>query len=193
MSTPTETNPNSNTNVNVGKLGKLGSLGMEKKGSQALECPKSPGRLIKSPKTGDSKFVSAGIINKSPSMQGKSPNFEKKEGNVLDKLSSKKKASSMITVSAPKEDKEDIQTGKFPVRRNMGNVQGSCLKDKIQAVPQQQNISDILDSMEEKASTPLLDNENPENNYEGYLYKLTKTKKLKKMYFRLIHKDMYCK
>ena len=29
--------------------------------------------------------------------------------------------------------------------------------------------------------------------YEGYLYKLTQTKKLKKLYFKLINRDLYCK
>lgn len=32
-----------------------------------------------------------------------------------------------------------------------------------------------------------------EITYEGYLYKLTQTKKLKKLFFKLINKDLYCK
>ena len=29
-------------------------------------------------------------------------------------------------------------------------------------------------------------------NFEGYLLKITQTKKLKKLWFKLIHKDLYC-
>jgi hypothetical protein len=34
---------------------------------------------------------------------------------------------------------------------------------------------------------------NLEVRYEGFLYKLTQTKKLKKLYFRLVNRDLYCK
>ncbi len=37
------------------------------------------------------------------------------------------------------------------------------------------------------------DNEEEEAKNEGFLYKVTQTKKLKKLWFRLIGKDLYCK
>jgi hypothetical protein len=32
-----------------------------------------------------------------------------------------------------------------------------------------------------------------EIKHEGFLYKITQTKKLKKLWFKLSHKDLYCK
>ena len=185
-------NPNDNINANSGFKVSLGgaTLGgglggaLTKKSSDNLECPKSPGRLIKSPKTGESKFISAGIINKSPQMQNKILNLDKKSNNnVLDILGKKKTG---ITVSTPKEDEIDpnVQTAKHPIRKAVVNV--NLLKDNIPQV--QTTTGGLLNEFKE-----VEDQDDNANNYEGYLYKVTKTKKLKKMYFRLIHKDMYCK
>ena len=171
------------------KLGSnLGGINIDrKKSGDQLECPKSPGRLIKSPRTGESKFISAGIINKSPQMQ-KSPKFELDGSNVLDALVTKKKSIG-ITVSAPLEDFKlsgnDKDNKKFPIRRDV--VKFTNLKDSIE-YKENVKIDEKVDKETDGNSA-----ETTENNYEGYLYKLTKTKKLKKMYFRLIHKDMYCK
>lgn len=166
------------------------NLSIMKKGSENLECPKSPGRLIKSPKTGESRFVSAITINKSPQMQSKTLSVGAGDKNYLDKLAKKKAPSITIGgVSAAEQEKinqeEEDKLIKL-VRKGVVDVRVSELKNSITQV---QNPGD-LDDLE---TSPSSDVESNEVNYEGYLYKLTKTKKLKKMYFRLIHKDMYCK
>lgn len=173
-----------------------GGIGLKKKNSDTLECPKSPGRMIKSPKTEQSKFVSAGtIVSKSPRGGPKNLDLNVPKGldlnsgsnnntGMLGKLSAKKGS---ITVSAPKEEKlEEIPQGKFPIRKIFGKV--TDLKDTISKV-QSENVDEYIEKI---SDLPSGEEGNPENNYEGYLYKLTKTKKLKRMYFRLIHKDMYC-
>ena len=37
------------------------------------------------------------------------------------------------------------------------------------------------------------DSDDEDSNFEGYLLKITQTKRLKKLWFRLVHKDLYCK
>jgi len=149
VSNPTNEINNSNiiinTNNNPSKLtlggSTLGGNIDRKKSTEQVECPKSPGRLIKSPRTGESKFISAGIINKSPQMQGKNLNLDKLEGhNVLDALVSKKKSVG-ITVSGPSEDfKLDPDSKvKHPVRKEKVNV--TNLKDNITIV---KNVGGII-------------------------------------------------
>lgn len=154
-----------------GKLTLGDNLVERKKSPDNQEVPKSPGRLIKSPRSGESKFVSAGIINsKSPHRNNKVANMENKD-DVLDKSSKK---ITNVTISEPLENfvKNSMDPkGKFPVRKGLLKIA---------------NLKDIM------AAIVLPKDESNNNNYEGYLYKFTKTKKLKKMYFRLIHKDMYC-
>jgi hypothetical protein len=118
-------------------------------------------------------------------MQSKNPiPTEKKENNVLDKLGKKTKPS-IISVTAPKEDEEKEEEFK-----NDGPQKKIVRKGVVKVTDLNDNISKVEDLTikEENNYGGSLD-----NNYEGYLYKLTKTKKLKKMYFRLIDKDMYCK
>lgn len=115
-----------------GKLTLGDNLLERKKSADNTEIPKSPGRLIKSPRTGESKFVSAGIINsKSPQRNNKVANMENKD-DVLDKFS--KRNTTTVTISEPLENfgKNSMDPkGKFPVRK--GVVKITNLKDTMPA------------------------------------------------------------
>jgi hypothetical protein len=183
--------------LNVNKLS-IGGMQIGKKTSD-IEQPKSPGRLIKSPKTEKSTLISAGIINKSPGMQSKTL-LGNKNDNVLDKLGMKKSPKISVTkktgiddfnLDGGNEEDEEFKTGKIK-RKIATDVKTSNLKE----VPMNNIDGDEIE-YDDDADYELETGEKLEDDiktdFEGYLYKLTKTKKLKKMYFRLVSKDMYCK
>jgi len=149
-------------------------------------------KLIASPRL-ESKFTSSKtIIQKSPQMQTRL--IKEKESNlkILGVLSGKTpipfsgNKNSIDTCSETSELGGDaidiIGSSKVPVRNRFSNLGGKA------------NFKESLNGSDDLKETPDSCNATGDfNNYEGYLYKITKMKKLKKLYFRLIHKDMYCK
>lgn len=87
--------------------------------------------------------------------------------------------------SFPQKEYKDIQITKAVKRESGNNLSGTSSNEfeKItNALKQEFGNLNIEDEPEEDIES-----------HEGYLYKITETKKIKKIYFKLIGKDIYCK
>lgn len=176
-------------------------------------------KLIASPSL-NSKLSPGNIIKNSPSIAKKRLEVNNKVGNsnVLSFLTGKSPISKMADDSIKSKldqlnNKVQNADGKNPVRKQRENLKNiECLDDKkkvqvVQKVLKDDDNDDDINNMlpvkkyeksgEIQKSNANDDSEDEEEKidvqYEGILYKLTQTKKLKNLYFRLINKDLYCK
>lgn len=169
-------------------------------------------KLIASPNL-RSKFSPSITIQKSPSQVKKNLDLKNLNNNssVLNKLTGKnplggvkvedpKSKLSQYTKSGTKTKEDDLS--KNPIRKKRDNLKNL-----------EENISKKVSENKQHEELPLMDakkyekqglvnieglNDDFDNDeiedakYEGYLYKVTQTKKLKKLWFKLIGKDLYC-
>jgi len=176
-------------------------------------------KMIASPSL-NSKFSPSLTIQKSPSMARKNLMEMKNKNplsgnNVLNQLTGKSplnkggdESKSKLMMYAKgigqKENTGTTTESKNPVRKqreNLKNIEELGEKKKDGKV--------IISSNEKEDETHLMgaskyhnqildmkdddDDISEEITYEGYLYKITQTKKLKKLNFKLLNKDLYCK
>lgn len=178
-------------------------------------------RMIASPSLA-SKFSPSLTIQKSPSMAKKIPDFNKGNINssLINKLTGKSPISMGAEDSKSRLNMYSKGGGlanqnvnhnldsKNPVRKqreNLKNIEDLDNKKKIVTKQDSEKDDDTnnifpatkyhnqyIDLKTDKVDS---DDEDlkVEIKYEGYLYKLTQTKKLKKLFFKLINRDLYCK
>jgi len=188
------------------------------KKSQTTKSPEISKKLIASPKL-ESKFSPSLIIAKSPSMTKRSPiggNISNTSGvvgsSMLNKITGKtgedpKSKLMQYALGQTKGNdvgKEDLN-GKNPIRKKMHNLK---MLEDLKAEQKEDLKVDSFKSPEmgmarkyEKQGVQGLgnlvldddDDENDEIRNEGFLYKITNNKKLKKLWFKQIDKDLFCK
>lgn len=185
-----------------------------KKSNSNLKSPGEAKRLIASPRL-ESKFSPTLAIAKSPSMSKRSgPSNSLVVGNssVLSKFTgkgedpkSKLMQYALGNKGAPEQKEEEIGKNN-PIRKKMHNLKNleEDIKNKTTTSTQ------IGSSIENKSPDmglarkyevqggqfPKVDDEDDlkeEVKNEGFLYKITNNKKLKKLWFKQIDKDLYCK
>jgi hypothetical protein len=172
-------------------------------------------KMIASPSL-SSKFSPGMIIQKSPSMAKRTVLSELGGGNsILNKLAGKnpieEKSNPMLQYLKGGTSSTTTTTdGKNPVRKqrenlkniedleikkssNIKKVEPTQIEDKDEPekniFPASKYHNQIIDIKTNKVDS---DDEDDEIRYEGFLYKQTQTKKLKKLYFKLINRDLYC-
>lgn len=67
-----------------------------------------------------------------------------------------------------------------------------AVKYTSESRPEDQNLAELLNKVNIK-NEDSDEEESDQVKFEGYLYKITVSKKLKKLWFKLLHKDLYCK
>ena len=184
------------------------------KKSPTLDRSKSPRQLIASPNL-DSKFQPTTTISKSPRFQkGKGLGAELANSkNLLYSISGKKSAKNLTTGMTyelklpggdtnPKthEDSTNGTSQKHPIRKQLRQVKNLDLKveDKkkynededipLEYARQFEDPSKIATQTTEVSSSD--DDSNNKKTIQGYLYKI-QDNKIKKIYFKLICRDMY--
>lgn len=174
----------------------------------ASKSPIELKRLIVSPKL-ESKFSPTLSMAKSPTMKKRTwASISVGGSNTLYKLSGKEDQMNKLNNYLPKkmssELKEETYRKNNPTRKRMHNLTnlGEDLKNsKMTKLPQicakspdiglakKYEIKDFqlpkLDIDEEISKSEIFN--------EGYLYKITISKKLKKLWFKQVDKDLYCK
>lgn len=157
-----------------------------------------------------SKFSPGMIISKSPSMKSKQLNEEvKSKGNSLFQKNLPNKAvaqsKNVLLQYAKNTNQEQIKEVKeesknAPVKKNRINLKNieELPTNKLGFDNNKQNYSDLPITMARKedlkeGNKDEFAEEDEEVRYEGVLYKITNTKKLKKLWFKLIGRDLYCK
>lgn len=154
-------------------------------------------KLIASPSL-NSKFSPSQFLSNSPVMKHKK--IKEKNGiNLLSKYTDvgKKKEESVINlISGNKEEKN------APARKNMQflkNLEGDSLKKKkdYDENDPKFNINEAkFESIMKISNTDQVKNDDVEeeeiNQYEGFISKITESHKLKKLWFKLYDKDLFC-
>lgn len=166
---------------------------MNKKLSQSPSI-KSKQHYIASPSI-NSKFTPSLTISSSPMMQKRMTEMNTGKSNPLDRYG---KASKFGTQKANPLDMYSKNTG-AKVEKAAESKDSVPVKKKIMA-----NLKD-LDNIpvsskkyenviiEKDGTNDLNESYDEEDGIESYLYKITETKKLKKLYFKLCYKDLYCR
>lgn len=184
-----------------------------KKSSNNLKSPVDAKRLIASPRL-DSKFSPTLAIAKSPSMSKRNGPSNSLTGNnsVLSKFIGKgedPKSKLMQYAlgggkSAP-EQKEDEIGKNNPIRKKMHNLKNleDDIKSKVTTTSLQVGIDGKSPDMGlarkyegQGTQYPKVEDEDDlkeEVKNHGFLYKITNNKKLKKLWFNQIDKDLYCR
>ena len=184
----------------------------KKLGNSNFKTPSvKPNRLIASPNL-MSKFTPSLTISKSPAMKKRMHNMGNKNPllryatfkenpvdprNILMKYSgggNKNSTDENVTAkNVPMVRKNRNNLRKLETSREL-NV-GKWVEDDFPLIPavrrdldNNQKLNIIKDEVEDVDSD---DEERSEVRFESYLYKLTHSKKLKKLYFRLFFKDIY--
>lgn len=184
------------------------------KKSGVSKSPEIGKRMIASPSL-TSKFSPSISLRKSPAMNKRSLGGG---GDLLEKLHGKKKDdpkanllkyvggdSNSNPISGIKGD--GTEGGKSnPVRKMRDNLRN--LEKPKQAKPEHSDVTDLKGARKyegegyvniktegggNKENLDDSDEEEEEVKNEGFLYKITNTKKLKKLWFKQIDKDLYCK
>lgn len=186
-----------------------------KKSSSNVKSPGDAKRLIASPRL-ESKFSPTLAIAKSPSMSKRTgPSSSQGIGgnSVLSKFTGKgedPKSKLMQYALGNKgnpEQKEEEEIGKNnPIRKKMHNLKN--LEDDIKNSKANTTVSRSVDGKSpdmglarkyeaQGGQFPKVDEDEELNKEEirneAYLYKITNNKKLKKLWFKQIDKDLYCK
>lgn len=180
------------------------------KKSGVSKSPEIGKKMIASPSM-NSKFSPSISLRKSPAMNKRSIGG----GNLLDKLSGNKpdpKANLLkyvgndTTNPISKEKSEVTEGGKGnPVRKMRDNLRN--LEQPKKSKPVHEDVQDLKGARKYEGeglvnikTNPIgkMDNlddsdEEEEVKHEGYLFKISNANKLKKLWFKLIDKDLYCK
>jgi len=179
--------------------------------SPNLDSKLSPGNSIKkSPTITKSKInveATKYLGNNSvlSSLTGKSPISKLGPDNIRNKLDNIIKNSSNNNPTVNEGNKNPIRKQ----RENLKNIEQLDEKKKTVEANKDliENDEDLKDidkvivytnnqpkkTYDENSSDSDIEDSKEEINYEGYLYKITQTKKLKVLFFKLINKDLYCK
>lgn len=162
-------------------------------------------KLIASPTT-SSKFSPSQFISNSPVMKQKK--LKEKGGiNMLEKYTGTKKNDGIIQLISTNKPETSTTTG--PVRKNMAFLKSidDTIKPKLNKTtnydendPQfklneaykYENSGEVNKKI---GITTLIDDDDKDEviQYEGWIYKITETNKLKKLWFKLYDKDLFCK
>lgn len=185
-----------------------------KKSNSNVKSPGDPKRLIASPRL-ESKFSPTLAIAKSPSMSKRTgPNMQGLGGNsVLSKFTgkgedpkSKLMQYALGNKGAPEQKDEEIGKNN-PIRKKMHNLKNleddiknsvSTTSTQIGSVDSKSPDMGLARKYETQGGQfPKVDEDDDLNKEEikneGFLYKITNNKKLKKLWFKQIDKDLYCK
>lgn len=184
--------------------------GLKKGGG--MKSPETTKRLIASP-TLQSKFSPSLTIAKSPSMTKKVLGGNVNPGNsMLSKITGKpgedpknKLLQYAMGKNQSSEIKDDDLGKNNPIRKRMHNLKN--LEEDMKNIKLEEKKYDggspelgLVKKFENKGieglSKPGMDEDDDdaeEIKNEGYLYKITNNKKLKKLWFKQIDKDIYCK
>lgn len=187
------------------------------KKNQGSKSPEiSTKKLIASPKL-ESKFSPSLIIAKSPTMTKRSPiggnisNVVGTGSSMLNKITGKtgedqrsKLLQYALGSKGGEQGKEDLN-GKNPIRKKMHNLkmledlkseQKEEIKDESFKSPEMGMARKYEKQGIQGLGNLALDDDDEENDEirnEGFLYKITNNKKLKKLWFKQIDKDLFCK
>ena len=169
-------------------------------------------KLIASPTT-SSKFSPSQFISNSPVMKQKK--LKEKTGiNMLEKYTGggAKKKNDIINLISTNDTKKETSTATTtgPVRKNMAFLKSidDTIKPKLNPTknfdendPQfnlneakkYENTQDVNKKI--GISSNVIDDDDLDEviQYEGWIYKITETNKLKKLWFKLYDKDLFCK
>lgn len=191
---------------------------LKKNPNSNLKSPSEAKRLIASPKL-ESKFSPSLTLAKSPSMNKRTPlggNTGGPGNSMLNKITGKTgedpKSKLMQYALGNKQSSEitDDNSGKNPIRKKMHNLKN--LEDiKQEKVEKMSSNNKLIDGKSPQmglarkyenqgvqglSQVPVFDDEDDDGEdikNEGFLYKITNNKKLKKLWFKQIDKDLYCK
>jgi hypothetical protein len=189
-----------------------------KKNNLSIKSPSMQKKLIASPSL-QSKFSPSITISKSPTISKKSlqTNPDKKllgEGmSMLNKLTGKSEdpKNKLLqyannTTNKTSDEKDDVIGKNNPIRKRMHNLKNLEENIKVNAQP----ISNVEVKSPSLAPVRKYENEGYVNiktnnddvneveqvediRNEGFLFKITNNKKFKKLWFKQIGKDLYCK
>ena len=71
---------------------------------------------------------------------------------------------------------------------------GHAVKNKVDdLIPQSQQISEMIYNLKISKDQESSSDERDIAEYEGYIYKITNSSNLRRLWFKLAHKDLYCK
>lgn len=184
---------------------------LSKSGISKSPPQQSTVKLIASPST-SSRFSPSQFLSNSPCIKQKKMKKEKENGlNLLEKYTEKKKSKKdMIKLltgeEAPTKQQPDL-SGIGPVRKNVAFLK-NLEKDNMAKTKKDHDENDPMYSLHEARKyegTHIIksnnenvvkeDEEEPHEvlQYEGYIYKITESNKLKKLWFKLYDKDLFCK
>jgi hypothetical protein len=101
-------------------------------------------------------------------------------------------SSKYFSINNDNKNKKEKEETDFPIMpalkyKSEGRVKNKTSTEDLNELVSQLNIE------EEKGEKTNQQEEFNEIKHEGYLYKITNTKKLKRLWFKLLHKDLYCK
>lgn len=173
-------------------------------------------KLIASP-TMTSKFSPSNFLSNSPCMKQKKLKeknglnlFEKYTGKTTDKkdnlikLISGEEKSKPTTIIPTNIGNLDL-SGVGPVRKNLAFLK-NLEKETYQKPKKDHDENDPLFNLHDarkyevtqnviasNTTTEIDDDENELIKFEGYIYKITESNKLKKLWFKLYDKDLFCK
>jgi len=209
-------NTNKSQDMIVSRL--IASPSMNSKFSPCISIQKSPSMVRKNMDSLKKKLDGGNIggLNSLNKFTGKNPLLNKDKGKLqeekVNKLMMYARGGTINT--SIKEISEIENESKNPVRKqreNLKNIEDleSKRKDKqilnpennkqfeendknFQIYPATKYKNQMIDLKTDKSDSDE-DELNQEVRYQGFLYKLTQTKKLKKLYFKLINRDLYCK
>jgi hypothetical protein len=140
-----------------------------------------------------SKFTPSLTISKTPLMQKKILENAgvNSKSNILSKyagMGNKKIANPLDQYTKGSSEKKDKDVKVEPNRKNKVNLRSLEEENDDKPFQDKSKISKQEALIEEVDS----DDEDDEVKYEGYLFKITETNKLKKLWFKLYNKDLYC-
>ena len=194
----------------------IASPSLNSKFSPCITIQKSPSMVRKNMEKLKQKIDGGNLggINTLSKFTGKNPLLNKGKSSVTDNVNKLMMYTKKGTISdSIKETSEiEISESKNPVRKQRDNLKN--LED-LEVNKKEKNLITTNKEFEEgdnnfeikpatkyqnqiinlKTDKPDSDDDelNQEVRFGGFLYKLTQTKKLKKLYFKLINRDLYCK
>lgn len=166
-----------------------------------------------------SKFSPSNFLSNSPCMKQKKLKeknglnlFEKYTGKTTDKkdnlikLVSGDEKTKPTTLISNNTGNIDLSSGVGPVRKNLAFLK-NLEKETYQKPKKDHDENDPLFNLHDARkyegpqnqnviasnTTEVDDDENELIQYEGYIYKITESNKLKKLWFKLYDKDLFCK
>lgn len=179
----------------------------------ASKSPPAHSKLIASPNT-NSKFSPSEFLLNSPCMKRKK--LKDKNGlNIFQQYTGNKKPLDQKEIKVYPNDTEDnksyeteVTNSLCPIRRNLAYLK-NLESEPVQKLKRDHNENDPIFKLAEgkkfecqptvlfKTITEPINQDIDESHeviqYEGYIYKITETSKLKKLWFKLYDMDLFCK